>query len=553
MAKKADRFRGKVITVEFPERPKCKHCGKKMKIFKRTKPRVTVGLQENYELVVTYYRCGKFNCPGNVEDPVRPDFASVPKYSDYDIDVLAKICELRWKHKCTYEEISNQMEQDFGIPISLSTIEIILKIYEIGCAERFKPEYIENIKKFGGIILTIDGMAPLKGKKSLYVAYDHRTGLALGSRLLTTQKREMIAEFLEAVKKRIEEELKVPVLAIISDALVSQRQAVEDVFPDVPHCLCHYHFFELVLKGAKGEDSKITTSIRQALRGAYDLKKYKIERADKGKEAASKGFLGSILETLYQLSNWNRRPKDPCFTGLELFGRIQEMILLLTDASSDIGKDVFTKFEERKIQRLLNVLDGCIVENGSRATELERIKEHLETMSKILGEIDGTKEESLQDLRRFRDKLRRHKNESNCGEIERKFIEEFMKFVRTKGEQLFNYKLVDDAPRTNNSHELRYKQLKHLIRRIIGFSAAKSYLLSHGERIVYVNPSESFDVIVEILLNMDHGKARKDIIEGREPRDALHNIIHDAVGWKRQIEHLRSKLQDLRERKTKRT
>ncbi|MHA1620448.1 MAG: hypothetical protein ACTSVZ_14320, partial [Promethearchaeota archaeon] len=38
------------------------------------------------------------------------------------------------------------------------------------------------------------------------------------------------------------------------------------------------------------------------------------------------------------------------------------------------------------------------------------------------------------------------------------------KFIRTKGEMLFNFKKVEGAPTTNNSHELKFKQLKHFLR-----------------------------------------------------------------------------------------
>lgn len=524
-----------------------------MKIFKRTKSRPVVGLHETYDIVVTYYRCGKFPCPGNADDPIRPDHVDVPLHSEYDLEVLAKIVEFRWKHHCTYQEIADRMADEFVIIISLGTIETILKVYEIGCAERFKPEYIKMIQEFGGVILTVDGMAPLKGKKPLYVAYDHRTGLALGSRLVTSQKRDTIIDFLEAVKKRIENELGVPVIAIISDALVSQRQAIENVFPDVPHCLCHYHFFELVLKDSKGEDSKLTTSIRSILRGAYDIKKCKEEREEIRKVGSGDGFLGSLMETLYQLSNWNRRPKDPCFTGLELFKRMKAVLSLLEDAASDIGSGTFNKGEERKISRLIKVVRVCIDENDDRAVELERIQEHLVVLSDILGELDGTGEESLDRLRRYRDKLRKYRNGEKCGAIEKKFIENLMKYVKTKGEQLFNYKDVEGAPRTNNSHELKYKQLKHMLRRIIGFSAANSFLLSHGERIVYVNPSESFDGIIDILSNIDHEAARKSIRKSRKSQDALRIVIHDAAGWERQMDELAAKLSNLRKRKASRT
>lgn len=39
--------------------------------------------------------------------------------------------------------------------------------------------------------------------------------------------------------------------------------------------------------------------------------------------------------------------------------------------------------------------------------------------------------------------------------------------MENKGELLFNYKRIEAAPPTNNSHELAFKQLKHCLRRVI--------------------------------------------------------------------------------------
>lgn len=56
-----------------------------------------------------------------------------------------------------------------------------------------------------------------------------------------------------------------------------------------------------------------------------------------------------------------------------------------------------------------------------------------------------------------------------------------------------------DVPTTINFHELKFKQLKHFLRRIIGHKAAKWYFLTHGEYSVYVNPKESREDMTQII------------------------------------------------------
>ena len=535
----SNRPKGKTRTSTLSDRPTCKHCGRLMKVFKRSKPRPVVGLLENYDSVDTYYRCGYKECPGGREKPIKAGNLFYGPYEDFDFDVQARICELRYQKGRSYEDISADMKHDYTIDICIGSIGNILKIYEIGCAQKYGPMYIEKINTFGGIILTIDGLKPLKGREEEYVAYDYNSGLTLGSRLMQNQKEETICEFLEDVKQRVKTDLPgVRILGIISDALPVQRYAVEKVFPGVPYCLCHFHFYNFVLVTPKEADSRLLTAIRETLRGMSDIKKHKDARSVVLDFVAGDDFVVHVLETLYTLSNWSRKKKDPCFTGLELFKRVKDIDALLVKALANVDKGIFTKEEARVVNRLHEKLETCITTNTPVATELELIKYHLEIIKDILADADISETEGLQKLEQFCIDLDLRQAAIECGEIEKTFIESFTNFVRTKGDYLFNYKLVPGAPTTNNAHELKYKQLKHLLRKMIGFAAANCFLLAHGERIVYVNPAESHEEIKRILSTMDLEKARDAIATERHSRDALSIIMHDVEEWETQVSQL---------------
>ena len=121
-----------------------------------------------------------------------------------------------------------------------------------------------------------------------------------------------------------------------------------------------------------------------------------------------------------------------------------------------------------------------------------------------------------------------------------------MKFVRTKGELLFNYKRVPGAPTTNNDQELFYKQLKHFLRRVVGHAAANVYLLAHGERTVFVNPAENFEGIVEILRAIDYSAAREKIASERKARDRMSLLMHLPERWGEKIKKMYQILEDLK-------
>ncbi len=118
------------------------------------------------------------------------------------------------------------------------------------------------------------------------------------------------------------------------------------------------------------------------------------------------------------------------------------------------------------------------------------------------------------------------------------------KFVGSKGEKLFNFKRIE-APRTNNSHELMYKQLKHFLRRVIGYKTIKSYLLSHGENIVFVNHTESFEEILRIIKTIVHKLARDIIDSERVSRMGIKFVVHDPEKWERKLKELIKKWEDL--------
>jgi len=545
VSKYLPRHNGTTKTISLDERPICKHCRNPMKIVSSTVVGPIVGLTDNYDVQKYYYQCGRALCDGGDEKPIKPKNTIYPPKSDYDYEVYAKVAEFRWRRKLTYEEIINAMKKDFGIVLNLATIERMLKTYEIGCSQKYKPKYIKNIQKNGGILLTVDGMLPLKGNPPLYTTRDEFTGLKIHSKRLTSESTRQIKAYLISAKLRIETELGVEVIGIISDAHPKQRKAIAEVFPGVPHCLCHYHFYKYVFRAPKDLDSNLMTQTRKFLRGLYYLNKEKIY-ANQGKHwEPNFSFTKDVLTVLRSLSNWKSRPKDPYFVGAELFSRLADMSVLLEKLIAKIdaaGKH----FEDEKVIRGLYLkIKEYINANQDKKRELETIKVYLSEIKDILDEEKASAANALDLLEGYCKKLARLRLREDCGLVEAQFIEELTKYVETKGELLFNFKRIEGAPKTNNSHELSFKQLKHFLRKMIGFRTAKSYLLSHGEYIIFVDPQESFEGILEIFKNMDYTKARQLIRSERTSRDSIRFVMHDLIKWNSKLQDLKQKANEL--------
>ena len=528
-------------------RPICSHCHKFMAVVKTTKVHL-IGRDGNYIVYVEYYRCKHAGCPGCKVKWIRAPNPYAGMNMIYDYEVQAEICQMRWKEHATYEEIVDRINKRFGIDLDKTVVELITKTYEIGCSREYRQQYLDDIDERGGIMLCIDVMEPLQGQDGFLVAYDAWSKLTFGSYRMPNNKQATYERFLTHVKDRIANEIGAAILGIISDALPAEREAIANVFPGIPQCLCHYHFFNLVLKTAKQLDSKVVTQLREELRKLYDLRQYQLRVHAKNVDASQYAHLSKFLDPLVELSNWRRKPNDPCLVGIELNSRIHDIFARLCELQAliDLGRirhfpALDTRVVNRMVPKLFEILSGVELD----ISVLLKVRGHLEPLVDILDEAETSAEDGIQKMQQYCDNLRLVLDTLPEVDVEYQFIEALLKFFDTKGELLFNYRNILHGPTTNNDLELRFKQLKHLIRRIIGHAAAKHYLMMHGERIFYVNPEENFDQIVEILRNTDQLVAHNQIRLDRLSNNRLGLIIHDEIRWSRVLDDLDQYLTEL--------
>lgn len=521
-----------------------------MKIQARSKPNCVAGRRENYKVIIVYRRCGSRTCPGRLEKPIAAPDPPVLRGCSLDIEVQAWICELRFRYHRTEAEIAQDLERECGITVCLGTIGNIIRHYEIGCSQKYKPAAVAKIRENGGIIMTLDAMEPLKGEPAIYMARDEITGMKIAARQLSNKKQETIEKFLVHIKNLVDTELQVPVKAIVCDAQKELVAAARIVFPGVNICLCEYHFYKLVLKVAKEVDSHVLTTVRAILRKMGEIKKFRYRDGATAGITSQPSLVDEILETLHALSNWTRKPRDPCFSGLELRSRIVDVAAIVREACTEVGKDIFTSMEEATLGRVRKGLTSCIGKTAYAAGGLERIRGYLASIVTILDAEGESADQGLARLQALSDELIEAYRERRGTKAERAFVEALAKYVRTKGTLLFNHRRVSGAPGTNNNHELSHMSLKHHLRRTIGHAAASHYLLVHGERIVFVDPGETLEGIKEILKRMDHKAAREIIEKERKSRSAISIVMHAGDKWKEKMARLRARLQEMQRAKT---
>src|SRR5262249_23601219 len=118
-------------------------------------------------------------------------------------------------------------------------------------------EWLREVEKNGGIIVSIDGIKPDVGNETVYLVRDALTGRLLNAENVTESGVERLKEILAPVVA-----LSVPVLGTMSDAQESEVMALKELWPNVPHQTCQYHALERASRPIQKEDNQIKAEMR---------------------------------------------------------------------------------------------------------------------------------------------------------------------------------------------------------------------------------------------------------------------------------------------------
>ncbi len=121
-------------------------------------------------------------------------------------------------------------------------------------------EWLSQVEKNGGIIVSVDGIQPEKGNETVYLVRDALTGRVLSAENVTSSETAVMKALLAPVVA-----LGVKVLGTISDAQESELKAVEELWPEVPHQVCQFHALRDAAQPAFEADKQVKTAMRKAL------------------------------------------------------------------------------------------------------------------------------------------------------------------------------------------------------------------------------------------------------------------------------------------------
>ncbi len=246
----------------------CAECGRTLREVKTLSKRTVVTLTEVIKVTHAGYRCPDVQCAGfqRTYRSAAADALALPGFT-YGLDIVLLVGRLHLGKHQTVDEVHEQLlERLAPLGVRISRREI-LYLFEAYCTllraaseAKDDQQWLAQVKKNGGIIVSVDGIQPEKGNETVYVVRDALTGRVLAAEQVSSSETAVMKALLAPVVA-----LGVKVLGTITDAQESELKAVEELWPKVPHQVCQFHALRDASKSAFEADKQVKTAMRKRL------------------------------------------------------------------------------------------------------------------------------------------------------------------------------------------------------------------------------------------------------------------------------------------------
>jgi hypothetical protein len=236
----------------------------------------------------------------------------LPKH-EFGLDVIAWVGTLRYAQHRSLPEIYQHLRHR-GVTVAPRTVTHLLERYDelltLLLTDTARLQRITQAQ--GRVLLALDGLQPDVGHEVLWVLRDCLSGEVLLARSLLSATQADLAALLRTVR----ETLQVPIVGIISDGQLSIRGAVAEVFSDVPHQLCHFHYLHEAAKPIYEADRHAKKELKKRVRGVRPLER-RLEGRRDPEAAVVRGYCAAVRSAL---TDDGRPPLDA--SGLKLHDRL---------------------------------------------------------------------------------------------------------------------------------------------------------------------------------------------------------------------------------------
>ena len=270
-----------------PVEHECLECHRTLREAVAVSRRTVITLAGVIKLNHAGYRCPDPQCVGHARTyrSAQADALALPHFT-YGLDIVLLVGQLRLREHQTVDEIHQEVLkrlEPLGVKIARREILYLFEAYctllRASSEAKDDVEWLAQVQKNGGIIVSVDGIQPEKGNETVYLVRDALTGRVLAAENVTSSETTVMKARLSP-GVALEMERKVKVLGTISDAQESELKAVEELWPGVPHQVCQFHVLRDASQSAYAADKQIKTAMRKQLQPKLRAVRKQRKRAD---------------------------------------------------------------------------------------------------------------------------------------------------------------------------------------------------------------------------------------------------------------------------------
>ena len=245
----------------------CPHCGRPLQVQRHYQWRKTVQHLDKVVYVASQGKvCSNAQCPhrDQVYSAAAAQMVTVPGCT-YGLDVIAQVGWWREQEHLNRPQIHGRL-QKHGVQVCEREVDHLYAQYQVllACAERLdKPQLGQLVAERGGLIISLDGLAPEGATEQLWLVREVQSDLVLVVGWLPRVNHETLAALLKPVAA-----LELPLLATLSDKQGCVKKALNSVWPDVPHQWCQAHYLGNAMQPLYAQDLALKTELRQQIREA---------------------------------------------------------------------------------------------------------------------------------------------------------------------------------------------------------------------------------------------------------------------------------------------
>jgi hypothetical protein len=261
------------VTRRFyrPEISICPTCQTPLRRYATLSQRTVITLEGPVRLIHRGFRCPNSDCTTRLRSyrSAAADALALPGFT-FGLDVVILVGQLRLSQHHTLDEVHQLLSarlQPFGLTLSRREVMYLFEAYCSLLRAAHQPSddpqwkaWVAQVQTNGGLLLSLDGIQPEKGNETIYLVRDVLTGRVLCAENVSSGETEIIKQLLAPVVA-----LDLPVLGVISDAQISERLAVAQLWPNVPHQTCQFHYLREATRPMHDLDSSTRVAMRKTI------------------------------------------------------------------------------------------------------------------------------------------------------------------------------------------------------------------------------------------------------------------------------------------------